>query len=239
MVIDGFETFEFSQYYPCHFNVAVGANSHFFYAFTDAELRRKGRMTEKQKARRAFLEATLGRPDPKAIEKEVAELVRIVVPKGGEVEILSDEHPAYPRALRSLSDRVVTSHRVSSSKLPRTAYNPLFPVNLLELLIRHSGANQKRETIAFSKRRQAAAERMAILQVWRNFMKSFSEKAHDQSPAQRLGLMAGKLRVSGLLRERLFVSRIGLPERWMCYYRRLVRTRQIGEGRRHDLKYAF
>jgi len=151
LVIDGFETFEFSQYFPCHFNLAVGAHSHFFYGFTDSELRRKGRMTDKQKARRTLLETTLGRPDPKAIEKEVAELVRIVVAKGESVAIRSDEHPAYPRALRSVTDRTLESHQVTSSKLARTIHNPLFPVNLLDLLIRHSGANHKRETIAFSK----------------------------------------------------------------------------------------
>jgi hypothetical protein len=37
-----------------------------------------------------------------------------------------------------------------------TAQNPLFPVNLADLLLRHSSANHKRETIAFSKRRQGA-----------------------------------------------------------------------------------
>ena len=239
LVIDGFETFEFSQYFPCHFNVAVGAKSHFFYGFTDSELRRKGRMTEAQKTRRAELERRFGRADPKAIEKEVAELLRIVVPKGGKVEIRSDEHPAYPRAIRHLSNVTIERHRVTPSVQARTPANPLFPVNLLDLLIRHSGANHKRETIAFSKRRQAAAERMAILQVWRNFMKSFSEKAGDESPAERLGLTKGKLLVRRLLRWRLFPSLVGLPERRKDYYRRLIGTRAIPDCRRHQLKYAF
>jgi hypothetical protein len=239
LVIDGFETFEFSQYHPFHFNLAVGAESHFFYGFTDAELRRKGRMTSEQKARRSLLEQVFGRPDPKAIEKEVSELLQIVLPRGSTVEIRSDEHPAYPRALRSVPERVVREHQVTSSTRSRTTRNPLFPVNLLDLLIRHSGANHKRETIAFSKRRQGAAERMAILQVWRNYMKSFSEKKNDESPAERIGLMGGKLHVGGLLRERLFPSLVRLPNRLMIYYRRMVKTRRIGKGRQHDLKYAF
>jgi len=239
LVIDGFESFELSQYFPFHLNLAVGAHSHFLYAFTDAELRRKGRMTQAQKLRRRQLELELGRADPQAIEKEVAALLRIVLPSGGSVEIRSDEHKAYPRAFRRVEGLQVKRHQVTSSKRPRNPWNPLFAVNLLDLLIRHSGANHKRETIAFSKRRQAAAERLAILQVWRNFMKSFSEKRRDGSPAERLGLMKGKLRVEGLLKARLFPSLVGLPERLMRYYRREIQTRQIPNCRRHRLGYAF
>lgn len=239
LVIDGFESFEFSQYFPFHLNLAVGAHSHFLYAFTDAELRRKGRMTGAQKVRRTHLELELGRADPKAIEKEIAALLRIVLPSGGAVEIRSDEHRAYPRAFRRVEGLQVVRHEVTSSKRPRNLWNPLFPVNLFDLLIRHSGANHKRETIAFSKRRQAAAERLAILQVWRNFMKSFSEKKRDGSPAERLGLMVGKLSVEVLLKGRLFPSLVGLPKRLMRYYRREVETRQIRNCRRHCLGYAF
>ncbi|MBD3160653.1 MAG: hypothetical protein GF346_00795 [Candidatus Eisenbacteria bacterium] len=105
--------------------------------------------------------------------------------------------------------------------------------------MRHSGSNHKRETIAFSKRRQAAAERLAIFQVWRNYMKSFSERKQDATPAQRLSLREGKLTVKELLGRRLFPARVRLPERLMRYYRREVKTRQVANGRRHKLLYAF
>jgi hypothetical protein len=49
------------------------------------------------------------------------------------------------------------THRTISSRALRDTRNPLFAINLLDLLIRHSGANHKRETIAFSKRRQSAS----------------------------------------------------------------------------------
>ncbi|MBD3162233.1 MAG: hypothetical protein GF328_09010 [Candidatus Latescibacteria bacterium] len=126
-----------------------------------------------------------------------------------------------------------------SSRRARTPGNPLFPVNLLDLLVRHSGSNHTRETIAFSKRRQAAAERLAIFQVWRNYMKSLSERKQDATPAQRLSLREGKLTVKELLGGRLFPARVRLPERLMRYYRREVKTRQVANGRRHALRYAF
>jgi transposase-like protein len=235
VVADGFETFEFSQYTPVHFHVAVGARTHFSYAFTDSELRRKGRMTPVQKARRVFLEKAFGRPDPKSIEKEMAELLRLM--PDGEIELRTDEHLAYPRAVRR-SGRVV-KHSVTSSKEARTAHNPLFPVNLWDLLIRHSSSNHKRETIAFSKRRQNGAEKLAVLQAWKNFLKSFSEKKQDSTPAERLGLVKGKLSVGDVLKERLFVSRIGLPVRLQRYYFREIVTRRSPSGRIHDCVLAF
>jgi hypothetical protein len=236
-VVDGFESFEYSQYHPLHFHIAVGAHSQWFYAFTDSELRRKGRMTTRQKKRRAKLELQLGRPDPRSIEREMAELLALVIPAHGTAEIRSDEHPAYPRALRRLPDRQLR-HRVTSSKRPRNPQNPLFPVNLLDLLIRHSSANHKRETIAFSKRRQCAAYRLAILLVWRNYLKSISERRQDETPAQRLGIMERKLSVDEVLAERLFPSRIPLPERIAQYYWRRVPTRVFQNAPEHQLAYA-
>jgi transposase-like protein len=235
IVADGFETFEFSQYTPMHFNVAVGARTHFAYGFTDAELRRKGRMTPVQKARRVFLERVFGRPDPKAVEKEMAELLRLL--PNGSVDLRTDEHPAYPRAV-GRSGRVV-KHSTTSAKVPRTVGNPLFPANLWDLLIRHSSSNHKRETIAFSKRRQNAAEKLAVLQVWKNFLKSFSEKKQDATPAMRLGVVDRRLSVEEVLGERLFVSRIGLPVRLQRYYWRETVTRRIPNGRPHGCTLAF
>ena len=236
LAIDGFESFEFSQHHPFQIHTAVGV-SHYVYGFTDSELRRKGRMTAAQRTRRAELERQLGRPDPHSIEREMAALLALVVPPGAAVSIASDEHPAYPRALARLAGRTL-AHATTHSTVPRTPHNPLFPVNLLDLLVRHSSANHKRETIAFSKRRQSAAERMFVLVVWRNYLKSFSERKRDATPAQRLGILGRKLTVDDVLRVRLFPHRVGLPARWADYYWRRIPTRRVPNGRTHALKYA-
>ena len=85
---------------------------------------------------------------------------------------------------------------------------------------------------------QAAIERLAILQVWRNFMKSFSEKRQDQTPAQRLGFMQRRLSVGQLLRRRLFPGRIRLPRELAEYYERNAVTTIYPRNRRHALKLA-
>ncbi len=240
LAIDGFESFEFSQYTPVHFHAVIGGRSHFIYGLTDSELRRKGRMTEPQRRRRALLEATLGRPDPRSIEREMGALLEIVLPEGARATIHSDEHRSYPRAISRLRriGRTIR-HVTTSSRISRTPDNPLFPVNLADLLIRHSQANHKRETIAFSKRRACAAYRMFVFLVWRNTMKSFSERKRDESPAQKLGLLPRRLRVDDVLRARLFLGCVGLPPRWLDYYRRSIVTRRIPSGATHSLRYAM
>jgi hypothetical protein len=240
LALDGFESFEFSQYTPVHFHTVIATGAHFIYGFTDSELRRKGRMTDAQKRRRDELEALLGRPDPRSIEREVAALLEIVLPPKGGIVLHTDDHRAYPRALRAveLAQRCEILHAVTSSRAERTPRNPLFSVNLADLLIRHSQANHKRETIAFSKRRACAAYRLWIFIVWRNTMKSFSERKRDETPAQRLGLLSRRLRLPDVLEARIFPTRVALPERWARYYRREIPTRRIPNGTVHEARYA-
>src|SRR5687767_8481200 len=192
LALDSFESFEWSQFYPTSYHVAVGQESHYFYGFTESECRRRGTMTAAQKRRRAELERDLGRPDPRSIEKEVGHLLAIVAPRPQSLELHTDEHRAYPRALPK-APHLEVEHRTISSRAARTPRNPLFAVNLPDLLLRHSGSNHKRETIAASKRRASAIERMLVFLVWRNWVKSFSEQSGGASAAMRLGLIARRL----------------------------------------------
>jgi len=186
VVVDGFESFAYSQFHPLHLNTLIGSDSHYTYAFTHSRLRRKGRMTPAQQRKRAAIEATHGRPDPKAIELDMRDVVRIAaVPQA--LVIHSDEHPAYPRAFRRLAGYRIT-HEQTASTDHRGHHNPLFPANALDLQLRHNSANHKRETIAFSKRHQSVIERGAWLIAWRNFCKHFSETKHDGTPAMRAGI---------------------------------------------------
>jgi hypothetical protein len=111
-------------------------------------------------------------------------------------------------------------------------------VNLFDLLARHCGANHKRETIAFSKRRQSAAERMWQLVVWRNYAKSFSERKRDATPAMKVGACRHRWSLKGILAERRFPSRTVLPERWQRYYWGLTPTRCLPNARAHTLRLA-
>jgi len=237
LILDGFRSFEFGQYWPFDLNLLVGT-SHYVYGFNEAELRRSGTMRPAQHRRRESLECTYGRPDPQATRRAIAELVGRVVPEGARVVLYSDDHRAYPQALRTLRGRAI-QHRTTSSRRARTPSNPLFPANLADLLLRHTGANHKRETIAFSKRRQSALYRAAIWVVWRNYVKSTSERRRDAPPGVRLGVIAKRLRVRDVLWERQFPWQRTLTG-WLerCYFGRIP-TRRLTRCRIHQRRYAI
>jgi transposase-like protein len=238
MALDSFQSFEHSQYTPTLYHMLMGKESHFCHGFTDSELRRSGSMSKSQKKRRAKLEAKFGKPDPRSTEKEVAALMGIVLPQPQALTLHTDEHQDYPRALQRLPHLKV-EHLTISSRAARTQHNPLFALNLMDLLIRHSLANHHRETISFAKRRACAAERLWVMIVWRNHMKWFSERNHLQTPAMLAGVADKRLRPKQLLARRLFPKRVGLPERWADYYDRRIRTRRIKNNRTHAAKYAY
>jgi hypothetical protein len=74
--------------------------------------------------------------------------------------------------------------------------------------------------------------------VWRNYLKSFSERRRDGSPAMRLRLFRTRLSVRQVLARRLFPSQLRLPPRWQRYYDRDIPTRAIPNATRHRLRYA-
>lgn len=237
VVIDGFESFEFSQYFPFHHNIAVEVDTGYILYHTDSVLRRKGRMTSYQKRRRKELECVYGRPDPHAVEKGIRELLEVISRGCRSLTVRSDDHRAYPRAMRRLPCEF--DHRITSSKERRDQRNPLWEANLVDLMIRHSTGCHKRETIAFAKRRQSSAEKLTIFQVWRNYVKRRWENGPDESAAMAKGLTDRRLTFKDLLVRRLFPGHIDLPSRWKDYYKRRIKTVAFGVNRLHTLSYAF
>jgi transposase-like protein len=237
IALDGFESFEFSQFHPTRFHVVAGKDTHFFYGFTCSELRRSGRMTAAQKRKRLQLELKLGTPDPRQSMDDVTRVLRLVTVESQSVELHTDQHADYPRAVCRLRE-VAVEHRRISSRASRTPQNPLWPINNLDLLIRHSGADHKRETIAQAKRRQSSIERLFVFLVWRNFLKWFSERRRDVTPAMSLGLTSHRWSVARLLEQRRFPHRVDLPSCWVPYYWRRVFSREFPKNREHRLSYA-
>ena len=237
LALDGLRTFEFSQYHPSEFHLLVGRGSHYTYGFTHSELRRSGSMTAAQRKRRAVLEREHGRPDPHSVEREVARVVGIVYGGATKAVIHTDLNPAYPQAFKRL-DGLTIEHHTISSRAARTTSNPLWVINLADNLIRHSCANHKRETIAFSKETGSTVARMWVMVAWRNYSKWCSEHRRRETPAMRIGVCTHRLSAKKLLEARLFPSRIELPEAWADHYWGRLKSRQIPNPKHHALKYA-
>ncbi len=239
LVLDGLRSFELSQYWPFDLNHVVGAKTQFIHGFNLSELRRSGSMTTRQKRRREQLERLHGKPAPQATRKQVEALLRRVTGGPCKVELRTDEHQGYVQAVARLKGWSI-KHRRTSSKAARTPQNPLWPVNLCDLLMRHGGANHKRETIAFSKRAQSVLLRMGVFQVWRNFIKGVRERdgKRSPSPAMLRGLKDRRLSHEDVLEERLFPSRVDLPPELKEIYWERIPTRQLPKLRSHDLTLA-
>jgi hypothetical protein len=236
VVMDGLGTFAGGQYWPLEITGLIGAKSYYSHDFTVSEQRRSGSMTvseqrrsgsmtDAQKRRRADYEKRLGRPDSRALLRDLTDLLAASLPAEGRVELRTDDHKAYPRALRRL-DGPQVEHLTTSSKAPRTPKNPLFAVNTHHMFLRHSAANQKRETIAFSKRIQAVIYRHSIFQVWQNLVKPAAERdPARRTPAQRLGVSDRRWTIGELLAIRRLPTRTRLRKRVADSYWGRVRSR--------------
>jgi len=237
IVIDGFVSFETSQFYPFHHHNAVEKDTDFFFFFTDSEVRRSGVMTAAQKLKRDQLEATHGRRDSQAERKDMTHLLQVTLARQTSAVVHSDGHQSYPRAIRDTDCDI--KHVVTPGKNHRDRRNKLWSINLLDSLIRHSGANHKRETIAWSKRRQSSAERLMVFLVWRNYIKARREKnPRGPTPAMARGMFDHPLSVEEIFDQRIFRDHVELPERWAEYYDRKVVTRCQATNSVHDLEYA-
>ena len=189
---DGFETFTYSQYSPCHVNTVVGSQSMFIYFNTFSPLNRKGRMRKDQIQRNQELIKKYGLYPPSSVFEESCFLMRELSQMGEGKTLYTDEHKSYLRAYRSFDCRM--EHETINSHVKRDPSNPLFPINRLHMIYRHHFSSQQRETISFQKNEAALLEKIQLMKTYRNFMNpkfvkkiKFDPHAHEWSPAMYVG----------------------------------------------------
>ncbi len=218
---DGFESFDRSQYFPNNINTLIGTGSQFLYAYTHATIRRKGRMTKAQKAKRAVYDE-LFKPPPAALRTAFSRLMESIDPIWDKKEhpnlvLKTDEHPAYPSAIRRVAALKQAQadksfqHQQYSSKLARGLHNPLFPVNYYDRELRKDIAAYHRESTCFTRNVANGLERFNLYIVWHNYEKPYrivSKKEKPCSHAEKAGIKADAIMLekSRLYRDRAFLS---------------------------------
>ena len=239
VLFDGLGTFEHSQFHPYWLNVSVHRPTSLVLGFSESPLRRSGTMKPWQKRKRTELEELHGRPDPSAVRTGTADLLRAIKPflDLDAVRFVSDEHKRYPEALRDAGLDELPHLRISGSA-QRTAANPLFEINLADMLLRHGQSSQKRETIAFNKRRQAGLERAWLWATWRNFMAPQRVKRRNAPPAVLAGIASRALSWNDIFEERILPWTVELPEVWERHVRREVLTARIPNNRTNDARHV-
>ncbi|MFQ5382637.1 MAG: hypothetical protein ACE5EF_13600 [Dehalococcoidia bacterium] len=220
VALDGFRTFAGSQYEPLDLNTTIGCTSGFFFHLQAAPLRRSGKMSERQKKIRAYREQMLGLPERgvrRRITRESLEELEKLRHPLKRIEWRTDREPDYARALADLRRRgaVKVRHRTVSSRARRDTGNPLWRVNLLHLLMRHSLKSHGRETIGFHKILRGVIDRAVILRTWLNQVKGISERdtgGQHTTPSMILGLERRAKKPEQLFRRRLFREHFELTE---------------------------
>jgi hypothetical protein len=251
IVLDHFETFEFTQDFPFGIATPVGGDSWFVYGLDPAPHARAGTRSAAQQARLAARPRRPLRGGYEASSARVVSMLLALKPAGRTLELIGDGHPAYDRAVRrsghagSVRLQRFPNPPRGSKGAPRSPEaiardRAMFPSDALHGLLRHTAAHHRRETIAFGRRINAVMERLFLTAVWRNFVKGRSERRPDPTtPAMRLGLTTERWTWRRVLARRLFPRREILPPAWRDLYRRNWITSTLPSNTRHRLRQAY
>jgi hypothetical protein len=223
--IDGFVSFDRSQYFPNNITASITSTSRYVLAFTHATLRRSGRLRDEQRTRRDLLYQGLGferRPLERSFSELLDELARDRPPRPGTpLLIITDDKLEYERAFRAhplfrnQTERLRVVHHTVPSVLPRTTFNPLFPSNYLDREIRKDQAAHRRESTCFGRTVANGLSRLACYLGWHNYRKRYRIKApvaETQTHGEEAGIAPESIaRVcDGMFTNRAFLSLLSL-----------------------------
>jgi len=224
--VDGFVSFDVSQFFPNEITIAIAADSQFVLDLSHATRRRSGSMTEKQKEKAKELYAEIPiehggvqrsfRDILDSLERErpprVSQPLSLVTDEKKEYEWELHKHPLFIG--QDAEHRV--AHVQIHSKMARTTSNPLFPSNYIDREIRKDQANHHRETLCFTRNVAKGMARLSLYLFLHNYAKKFRIKAPvtaDEVHAEKAGIPRLLIRrgLRTALRKRVFLSRISLP----------------------------
>lgn len=206
LVADGFESFDRSQYHPNQINILVGQRSQFLYGLTHVTIRRKGRMSDEQKLRRAKLEL-LWRAPRGGIRSSFARVLSVIdqiwdrttLPR---LELWTDEHGAYPRSIIDTIPLALAmregsfAHMTHPSIAPRGLHSPLFAVNYYDRELRKDLAALRRESTCFTRNVANGLSRLSCHLSYHNY-----QKPHRVESTQKSGAVHGEM--AGIDREEI------------------------------------
>jgi len=138
------------------------------------------------------------------------------------VDLFTDEKSTYPGLAKEVFGEERLVHHQTNSRLVRDTFNPLFPINHTEAMGRDHMGRLRRESWLVSKKRRYLDLALHMWMAYRNLVRrrfNFDER----SPAQILGFLPRRLRMSELLTWRQDwgkdsihpLSRSGASIRWM------------------------
>jgi len=229
VVHDHFETFIERQDRALGIGTAVGSRSWFVYDVDPAPHKGSGRRPDR-KTQATKLSAS-GVSYVKSIKRTIGGLLTHLS-EGNRLTLIVDGRHDYRVAAKAsnlqtrLALRVYPNPKRGPKGSPRSPEAKerdaaMFPVDQLHQLLRHTCSDHKRETIAFGRRLESIMGRAHLIAVWKNFIKSRSERRPDRTtPAMKVGLSDSRWQWERLLSRRLFAEREILTASAFLIYRK-------------------
>jgi hypothetical protein len=200
--LDELETFETDRrLQPLTVPVLIERKSYFVLHTAVAPLPARGRLSPRDRERKAEREARFGKRKSGStkVVRESFERLRESVPRCGLVRVQTDRKKSYGSILRRLfGARLV--HQRTSSKARRSYSNRLFPINHTLAMMRDGISRLVRRSWAAAKKRCRLERHLWMWVVWRNYVRGITVEAPRTSPAMALGICAEKWRKRELFR---------------------------------------
>lgn len=199
--MDEFGAFEHDRHSgPLSVPVAIEAGSSFVVAAEAAPIRPSGRKSREQKARIARHEQLYGRrrDESRAATRRVLQAVAKHTASLSKVRLRTDLKAMYVPVAKSVFGLGRLAHERISGKLPRTTWNPLFVINLLDAMVRDNNGRLRRRSWLHSKLRKYLDLQLALFIAYRNYVRLRTNE-DDQTPAQRAGFVDRRFTVQALL----------------------------------------
>ncbi|MFK7742259.1 MAG: hypothetical protein AB8H80_18240 [Planctomycetota bacterium] len=202
-ILDEHETFEGTPIHPLTVPIIIEQECWFIVATAVGSIRRLARRGSKRRKQQDLDEQINGKRNDES-KARVAETLIGLAAKAprGKLQLLSDEKRTYQSlARRTFGDRV--EHMTTSSKEPRTASNPLFPINTMITTAQDNCGRLRPKSWLATKKAACLAAHLHLFTAFRNFIRRrFNRDGENESPARFLGLMPRALRWIEALRWR-------------------------------------
>ena len=199
--LDEFETYETRRNTrPLTVPTLIERDSRFIVWAEAASIRPRGKMS---KMRRALIRAENRRLGPRKdlsrrALRRTLERGATVVSGLAKVVFETDEKVSYRGLAAQAFGEARLVHRTTNSRLPRTAWNPLFPINHSEAMARDLLGRLRRESWLVSKKRRYLDLGLQVWMAYRNYVRRRFNR--DQcSPAQVLGYLPRRMSLGELV----------------------------------------
>lgn len=192
IVMDGLQSKVVSKDFPCHLTTVVDARTELIMTMTHTVVRRGGKLPPIQRRRRVERER-VWKPSKGALVNDISLLCKEITglcnppdPRRP-LRVDTDELPAYRSAIRRdmamawFSAYGLLYHVRTAGSLPRTGTNPLFPVNYVDMLLRHRMKEHTHRTIAFGRHSVHQMHRAWIMAIDHNLRQPRRIRNGDRS----------------------------------------------------------